>query len=148
VDSVGQPISAQSPSSDRGRKFKLFVLGSAGVAAIGILALGLLWAVTGSMRSAQVTVDAIERARLNEEVVKQIGLPIEPGWWVTGSLSNSGPSGRADLAVPLHGSRGSGTLYLRAEEVAGEWHYKLMEVGIGGRKDHIQLLTAQERGGV
>ena len=108
----------------------------------------LVLVVSAAMTSSTVCVAALERARSDDQVLAQLGEPIETGRWLTGSMNFIAPSGRADLAIPIHGPRGQATLYLRAEKMAGEWQYEILEVAIAGQEGHIKLLTSQEQGGV
>jgi hypothetical protein len=142
---TGPPFSSQNV---RSRKLRLLAIGLGGAVLLGVFVLALLFVIFGSIRSSPVSRTAVERARANPDVVNAIGSPLETGWWVSGSISVTGPSGQADLAIPLTGPRGRGTLYLRAQKVAGEWEYKLLEFGVQGQHDHIQLLTSKELGGV
>ena len=95
--------------------------------------------VFGIIRSSEVYDTALARARADSTVVRLLGEPIEPGWWVSGSIQVSGPSGSADFEAPLHGPVGRGTLYVSAEKEAGRWRYKVLEVGVEGRDDRIDL---------
>ncbi|WP_317933140.1 cytochrome c oxidase assembly factor Coa1 family protein [Halioxenophilus sp. WMMB6] len=54
-------------------------------------------------------------------VVAVIGEPIEPGWFVLGSVSTSGPEGSAALQYSITGSLNTGMVYLMASKVMGEW---------------------------
>jgi len=84
---------------------------------------------------------ALARARTSPGVVRELGEPVEPGWWVSGSINVSGPSGHADFETPLHGPSGRATLYVTAEKEAGRWHYKVLEVAVEGKNDRINLLS-------
>lgn len=44
-------------------------------------------------------------------VVEFLGKLVEAGLFVTGSIGESGPGGRADLRIPIHGPLGAGTFY-------------------------------------
>ena len=103
------------------------------VAAIGFLVFGLF-------RTSDVYTEALERAREDLRVVEALGEPIEPGWWMMGSINISGPSGDADFSLPLSGPDGSGTLYVVAEKSAGEWAFETLLVEIDGTGERIDLL--------
>ena len=94
----------------------------------------------GAMRSSDACSYAVDQARRNREVAAALGEPLAPGWLVTGTIKVSGPSGTAELAIPLHGSRNSGTLYVIAQKRAGRWEYHLLEVEVKGRSGRINLL--------
>jgi len=84
---------------------------------------------------------ALARARGSPGVVHELGEPIEAGWWISGSINVTGPSGSADFETPLHGPSGRGTLYVTAEKRAGRWQYKVLEVAVEGKSDRINLLS-------
>lgn len=93
---------------------------------------GILALVFGALRSAEPYRHALERAQHDPAVVAALGEPIQPGWFVQGSISSNGGRGNADLAIPLDGPRGDGTLYVVAEKRAGEWRYETLAVNVDG----------------
>jgi hypothetical protein len=97
--------------------------------------------VFSMFKRSDVYADAVARARSNPAVVQELGEPIETGWWVSGSISTSGPSGTADFSAPLRGSSARGTLYVAAEKKAGIWHYQVLQVEPEGASSRIDLLT-------
>jgi hypothetical protein len=100
----------------------------------------LLFVVTRAMKSSGAYEEGLARARRNSDVVAAMGEPLEPGFFVSGSVHISGPSGDADLAIPLSGPRGTGTLYVTAVRKAGRWAMEILEVEVDGRPGRIQLL--------
>lgn len=104
------------------------------VSAIGVLAFG-------SIRASPPYKEALAMSQESPEVILELGEPIKAGWFVTGSISVSGPSGEAELAIPIRGPRKRGTLYVIAERRAGRWEYELVEVEVDGRDDRIDLLS-------
>jgi hypothetical protein len=92
----------------------------------------LVYLVFGVIRNSEVCKEAITRARSSQALVAALGTPIEIGWWVSGSINTSGPSGSAELEVPLSGPKGSGTLYLKATKQAGEWTFSVPRPGAPG----------------
>jgi len=106
----------------------------------------ILAIVFGSIKSTDVYEQALARARSNPAVVEALGQPVEDGWWMSGHISTSGPSGSADISIPLHGPKGKGTLYAVATKSAGRWEYQTLEVEVDGREDRIDLLGPAERG--
>ena len=70
---------------------------------------------------------------------------MEDGWFMAGQINVNGPSGSADISIPLHGPKGKGTLYAVASKSAGRWEYHTLEVAVEGRDERIDLLEA-ERG--
>ena len=75
------------------------------------------------------------------EVITALGDPVEAGFFTLGTVSVSGPSGSADLAIPLAGPKGEGVLYVVAEKEAGAWTMSRLEVEVEGRAERIELLN-------
>ena len=116
------------------------------VALIGLAGFGAFvgLGVFGLLRSSDVVQDALRRAREHPAVIEALGRPVEPGWWLSGSIHITGPSGTASLSVPVKGPKGSGTLYVEATKQAGVWTFHLLQLApeSGPR---IDLLTGVAR---
>jgi hypothetical protein len=110
------------------------------VALVVLFVAALLAVVFGAFRSSYVYQEVLTRARASPAVVEQLGTPIEPSKFVSGSINISGDSGDADLSIPVSGPKGSGTLYARAEKRAGEWHFSLLAFVSGNGQLRIDLL--------
>lgn len=100
--------------------------------------------VFGAIKSSDVYQQAESRASANAEVKRELGEPIESGWIVSGSISVSGSSGEADIAIPISGPKGDGTVYAVAIKSAGVWKFSTLEVEVEGRDQRIDLLTESE----
>jgi len=95
------------------------------------------------MRSSDVALEALARAQANPAVVQHLGARIEEGWLTSGSINvGTGGSGDADLAVPISGPKGNGTVYVTARRIAGVWNYTQMIAGIESTGEKIDLLSA------
>lgn len=102
---------------------------------------GLVVLVFGSMKSSDAYKMAVAKAKANPEVIAALGTPIEPGWLVTGNISVNGPSGNAELGIPLKGTKAKGTIFLEAKKSAGQWTFSLLQVKVEGREELIDLLA-------
>ena len=111
------------------------VLPIAIVVLLAVLGVGAM----GAMMHTDLVDEAVRRAAAEPRVVEALGEPVEKGWWVQGSMEVSGASGSADLAIPVDGPRGSGTLYVVARKRAGEWQYDLLAVEVEATGERIQL---------
>jgi hypothetical protein len=143
---MSQPIPAppgQPPPNWWHRNWKWVVpAGCAGCLTAVVCFVGALMVFVFSMiKRSDVYTDAVAQARSNPAVIQELGEPIETGWWVSGSISTTGPSGTADFSAPLRGSSARGTLYVTAEKKAGVWHYQVLEVAPEGTSSRIDLLT-------
>lgn len=125
------------------RNWKWFVpVGCLGLVLLALLAAGsLVGAILGGMKRSEVFQTALERTRASPAAVEALGEPIEPGWWLTGSVNVSGPSGEASFAAPLSGPKGDGTLYVEAIKQAGEWRLTLLQLEVDGTGERIDLLA-------
>lgn len=86
---------------------------------------------------------ALARARANPQVIEKIGQPLTAGWMTTGSVNTSGPTGNADIAIPVSGPKGKGTLYVVAKKSAGIWKFETLQVAVVGEEERIDLLAAE-----
>jgi Cytochrome oxidase complex assembly protein 1 len=111
-----------------------------GLAALACFVGLILLFVFGMFRGSDAYRDAMVQVRADRSVVRELGEPIQAGWWVSGSINVSGPSGSADFETPLQGPSGRGTLYVTAEKKAGQWHYTVLEVAVEGKSERINLL--------
>lgn len=117
---------------------RVVVAGGAGILLLGG---GGVAAITSIMKSSGGYAEAIQRAKTDCAVQKALGKPLEPGWFVSGSVNVSGTSGQSQLSVPIKGTRSAGTLYLEAEKVAGAWEFRMLQLDVDGQADNIDLLA-------
>jgi len=92
------------------------------------LSLALVGGVFGVIKSSEVYQVALEQVQEAPRVREALGDPVEPGWWITGSVETSGASGTADIQFPINGSQDSGTVFVVATKSGGEWHYQTLDV--------------------
>jgi TonB family protein len=118
----------------------LFCLLLFAVAIVGLI----LTIVMGSIKNSVPYTRAMAHAKADPTLIAQLGTPIEAGWFVTGSMSSSGSNSHADLNIPIHGPKGSGTLHviaLKSPFVAGmdNWKLTVLEAKVDGRTEVITL---------
>jgi hypothetical protein len=102
-------------------------------------AAGFVWLLRTAMTSSDAYRLAVERAVEHPAVVEALGEPVEPGWFVGGSVHVTGPTGDADLSIPMEGPKGEGTLFVVARKSAGEWSFERLELETdGGRIDLLE----------
>ena len=111
---------------------------------LGCMGSIFLW-VFGMIKSSDAYAGALERARSHPQVIEALGTPIEEGLLTTGSINVSGPSGNADLAIPVSGPKAEGTLYVTATKEAGVWNYQVLQLHVRGG-ERIDLLTVEPAG--
>ncbi len=96
--------------------------------------------IFGVMKSTEVYETALYEAQTNPAVIEHLGNRIEDGLIFTGNMEVSPGSGYADIVIPISGQKGSGSLYVQAEKVAGSWQYYTLEVAVHGSDISIDLL--------
>lgn len=109
-----------------------------------VFILSIVVFVFSVIRSTDVFRDALERAKADPQVRAELGEPVEAGWWLSGNVEATGPSGTADISIPLKGSRQNGKLYAVAHKSAGRWTYDTLEVEVEGREERIDLLVNED----
>lgn len=144
---VWTPTGPQSSSGQAGfgqpgqswvqRNWKKLVVALLGFFVLALVAsvAGILWLVMWSFRNSDVCRLAMEKARHNPAVVAQLGEPIEPGFFFTGSMNINGDSGSATLTMPIHGPKAKADLYVDARKAMGDWtfNYLVMKTASGER---------------
>lgn len=105
---------------------------------VGFVAL-LVVVVFGAMKSTDVYKEAVSRAKSNAEVAEALGTPLKEGWFLSGKTNVDGSSGEADIAIPISGPKGSGTIYAVAEKSAGQWTYTALQVTVKDSGKRIDL---------
>jgi len=100
--------------------------------------------IFSAMKSTDVYKYAVARAQSDPAVIEALGTPIKPGFLMSGSTSANGASGQADLAIPISGHKGSGTLYVVATKSAGRWEYSKLVVEVAATRKRINLPTEAE----
>lgn len=97
-------------------------------------------AVFGMMKSSDAYKNALTIAKNNQFVKESLGSPIEDGLMVMGNINVNGASGHADLAIPVTGPIGSGTIYVVASKSAGRWTLLELVIDIAATGERIDLL--------
>lgn len=100
--------------------------------------------VFGMMKSSDVYGQALTQAKASPMVIEALGAPIRDGYFTSGSIQESGPSGTAELSIPISGPKGSATIYLEARKSAGQWSFTKLVVEIEKTNRRIDLLVGSE----
>jgi hypothetical protein len=96
--------------------------------------------VFGVMKSTDVYKEALARAETDPAVIEALGSPIKDGVLVSGNSSVNGASGESNLAIPISGPNGKGTIYVSAIKSLGRWNYSGLVVEVGQTHKRIDLL--------
>jgi hypothetical protein len=107
------------------------------IAGLGVLVTIL---VMVTMADSEASKMAFAAAQSNPTVKQRLGEPIKRGLFTSGSIEVSGPSGHADIAIPISGPKGRATLYAVARKSADLWKLDTLQVGFGEETERLDLL--------
>ena len=103
--------------------------------------IGLILVIAFSaMKSTDVYREALARAKADPAVIEALGSPIKDGFLVSGNTNLNGASGESNLAIPISGPNGKGTIYVSANKSLGQWNYSGLVVEVGQTQQRIDLL--------
>jgi hypothetical protein len=94
--------------------------------AVAAFAGAIFLLVTSLVKSSDVYREAMDRAEQDPRVTEALGSPLEVGWTISGKIETTGPSGEADIAIPVSGPHGSARIYATAEKRAGRWRFETL----------------------
>jgi hypothetical protein len=104
----------------------------------------LIAVVFGAIRSSDVYKDAVAQARSNPAVIAALGTPVETGIFMSGKINVQNSSGDADISIPIHGSKGAGTIHAVATKTAGKWGFSELVVHVDETGQRVDLLKAEK----
>ena len=96
--------------------------------------------VFSAMKSTDVYREALARAKGDPAVIEVLGSPIKEGFLVSGNTNVNGASGESNLAIPISGPKGKGTIYVSANKSLGQWNYSGLVVEVAQTHERIDLL--------
>jgi cytochrome oxidase complex assembly protein 1 len=124
------------------RNWKWFVpVGCFSVVFLFVVFVGsILVVVFSAMKSTDVYKEALARAKADPAVIEALGSPIKDGFLMSGNTNVNGASGESNLAIPISGPNGKGTIYVSANKTLGQWNYSGLVVEVGKTHQRIDLL--------
>jgi Cytochrome oxidase complex assembly protein 1 len=124
------------------RNWKWFVpLGCFTVALLFLAFVGsMLVIVFSAMKSTDVYKEALARAKADPAVIEALCMPIKDGFLISGNTNVNGASGESNLAIPISGPKGKGTIYVSANKSLGQWDYSGLIVEVDQTHERIDLL--------
>jgi hypothetical protein len=124
------------------RNWKWFVpLGCLSVALLLLVFVGsILVIVFSAMKSTDVYKEALARAKEDPAVIEALGSPIKEGFLLSGNTNVNGAAGESNLAIPISGPKGKGTIYVSATKALGQWNYSGLVVEVTQTHQRIDLL--------
>jgi hypothetical protein len=105
----------------------------------GFVAL-LFTVVFGAIKSSGPYTESLALVKQHPEARQLLGAPIEPGFFVAGSINVSGTSGDADIYYSVSGPKGEATVYVVAVKKAGEWDFETLILASKETGDRLDLL--------
>jgi ketosteroid isomerase-like protein len=85
---------------------------------------------------------AMAAAQSNPIVTERLGSPIKKGWVTSASMEVTAGKGHAELAIPVSGPKGHGTIYVEAHKLAGLWHLEVLQFENITNGERLDLLPA------
>ena len=99
----------------------------------------IVFFVFSIMKSSDAYKIAVARAKSDQRVVAALGTPIREGMFISGKTNVKGPSGEADMAIPISGPKGKATIYAVATKSEGQWSFSKLDVKIDRTGETIDL---------
>ena len=91
---------------------------------VAILGIGTLTVgVFSLLKSSDAYQDSLTIVQNSPELQERLGTPIEPGFFMTGSINVSNDTGTADITYPVSGPNESGKVRVVAEKDREGWHF-------------------------
>jgi len=90
----------------------------------------IVFFVFGIIKSSDAYKTALERAKQDDRVAAALGRPIKDGLVPSGKTNVNGPSGEADIAIPISGPKGKGTIYAVGTKSEGKWEFSKLSVKV------------------
>ena len=94
----------------------------------------------GTIKSSEPYQQAMAIAQASPEAAEALGTPIQAGFFVGGSIQVTGPTGSADLSIPVSGPEASGTLYVVGVKTLGTWQLLTLELAVKDSGTRLDLL--------
>ncbi|MEM8638767.1 MAG: cytochrome c oxidase assembly factor Coa1 family protein [Cyanobacteria bacterium P01_G01_bin.54] len=104
----------------------------------------LFFAVFSLLKSSDAYKTGLDAVQESEAVADIIGEPVQAGFWLSGSVEVNGPSGAADIAFPVKGPEGAGTVYVVGQKSAGVWDYSTIQFASKDSDESVDLLAPSE----
>ena len=109
------------------------------LALVGGCVAAIFFGVTGVLKETDAYKSSVQAMEANAQVMEILGPPVKTGF-PSGRVNTTGPSGEAQLAIPVEGSKASGVLYVEATRKMGIWKTDRLELEVAGRAERINLI--------
>jgi hypothetical protein len=99
----------------------------------------IVFLVFSVMKSSGAYKIAVARAKSDQRVTAALGTPIKEGMFSSGKTNVNGPSGKADIGIPISGPKGKATIYAVGTKSEGNWSFSTLNVKVDGTGETINL---------
>ena len=124
-------------------KWVLPVGGCLSIIVIGIIVMGtIFYSVSSAIEDSQPYEYALEKINTDQDLINALGSPIVKDGFISSSWSYDNGEKSANMAIPISGPKGEGTLYVEATGEGDEWVYNVIRVEIGD--DNLIDLNEEE----
>jgi hypothetical protein len=115
--SAGESI--EPPGLSKRGKLGIGTLAATSIVVLFVIPLS--FGIDAEMRSSGAYKLAMNTAQASPCIANALGSPLEPGWMMGGSITESSIDGSADLTIPVRGPKGKGSLDVQAKKLSGNW---------------------------
>ena len=92
----------------------------------------IVFFVFSVLKSSDAYQTALTRAKNDPRVVAALGSPIKDGLVPSGKTNVNGPTGDADIGIPISGPKGKATIYAVGTKSNGKWEFSKLAVQVDG----------------
>ena len=128
---------ATNPAASRGGCLKWVIRGFIALVVVAAVAMA---AVMYTLGNAAVVAQTMARAEKHPGLAAKLGTPVKRGWMLSGSIEVNGPSGKAEVGIPVSGPKGGATIYTKGVKSMGKWTIERMEAAPDDGSPRIDLL--------
>ncbi|MEM9018017.1 MAG: cytochrome c oxidase assembly factor Coa1 family protein [Verrucomicrobiota bacterium] len=128
--------------SSTGKVIAFIGCGCLSLIALAIIIGGAIFmGVFGLLKKTEPYQDSLAVAQSNPAAIAVMGEPIEPGFFVSGSVNFSNGEGSAELTIPVSGPNATGSIEVIAKKATGAttWSYEKRELKVLGEQYPILL---------
>lgn len=147
MNSTPPPLVSARPQGWWSRHWKWAVpaLSAVALSLIAGFVLLVISLVFGAIKSSDAYRLALQRVQASPAASTALGTPIREGWLVMGNIQVNGPTGEANLQIPVSGPKGEGDIFVEAKKSAGEWTFQTLLLQLDAGKERIDLLEEAPR---
>lgn len=150
MQTIPSPVAPARPDGwwRRHWKWAVPVLSALALALVAGFVMLIVSLVFGMIKSSDAYKVALQRAQASPATTAALGTPIREGWFTMGNIEVNGPTGEANLQIPVSGPKGEGDLFVEARKSAGTWTFQtlVLQVDAGGKRiDLLEEASQAER---